>query len=112
MKDHFVAHSPRVLVKIVASTLLPYEGTTFPGYFTPEGETIRQAFNQWLRTSKEYDGIVDFDAVMRDPTQPSRMLAKYDSGDHLHPNDAGYKVMAEAVDVTLLGLSMAGASAR
>jgi lysophospholipase L1-like esterase len=99
-------------LKIIASTLLPYEGTTFPGYFTPEGETIRQAFNQWLRTSKDYDGIVDFDAVMRDPTQPSRMLAKYDSGDHLHPNDAGYKVMAEAFDVTLLGLPMAGASVR
>lgn len=99
-------------LKIVASTLLPYEGTTFPGYFTPEGETIRQAFNQWLRTSKEYDAIVDFDAVMRDPAQPSRMLAKYDSGDHLHPNDAGYKAMADAVDLTLLGASMAGASAR
>lgn len=96
-------------LKIFASTLLPYEGTTFPGYFTPEGETIRQAFNQWLRTSKEYDGIVDFDAVIRDPGQPSRMMAKYDSGDHLHPNDAGYKLMADAFDVTLLGLSAASA---
>ena len=47
---------------------------------------------------------------MRDPAQPSHMLAKYDSGDHLHPNDAGYKVMAEAIDVTLLGLPKAGAS--
>jgi lysophospholipase L1-like esterase len=99
-------------LKIVASTLLPYEGTTFPGYFTPEGETIRLAFNQWLRTSKEYDGIVDFDAVMRDPAQPSRMLAKYDSGDHLHPNDAGYKVMADAIDVTLFARPMAGAGVR
>lgn len=97
---------------IVGSTLLPYEGTTFPGYFTPEGEVIRQAFNQWLRTSKEYDGIVDFDAVMRDPTQPSRMLAKYDSGDHLHPNDAGYKVMADAIDVTLFARPLAGAGVR
>lgn len=92
-------------LKIVASTLLPYEGTTFPGYFTAEGEAIRQAFNRWLRTSKEYDGVVDFDATIRDPEHPARMLAKYDSGDHLHPNDAGYKLMAEAFDLALLGVS-------
>jgi lysophospholipase L1-like esterase len=89
-------------LKILAATLLPYEGTTFPGYWTPEGEAIRQAFNEWLRTSKEYDGIVDFDAVMRDPNQPTRMLAKYDSGDHLHPSDAGYQAMAEAFDLALI----------
>ena len=99
-------------LKIFASTLLPYEGTSFPGYFTAEGETIREAFNRWLRTSKEYDGIVDFDAVMRDPAQPSKMLAKYDSGDHLHPNDAGYKAMADAVDLALFGVSTAGAAVR
>jgi lysophospholipase L1-like esterase len=87
---------------ILGATLLPYEGTTFPGYFTAEGEAIRQEFNTWLRTSKEYDGILDFDAVIRDPGQPSRMLAKYDSGDHLHPSDAGYQAMAEAVDLALL----------
>jgi len=94
-------------LKIYASTLLPYDGTTIPGYFTPEGETIRQAFNQWMRTSKEYDGIIDFDAVMRDPQQPSKMLAKFDSGDHLHPNDAGYQAMAAAFD-----LAMAKANAK
>ena len=88
-------------LKIYAATLLPYEGTTFPGYFSPEGETIRQAFNQWLRTSKEYDGIIDFDAVMRDPQAPSKMQARYDSGDHLHPNDAGYQVMANAFDLAM-----------
>jgi lysophospholipase L1-like esterase len=89
-------------LKIFASTLLPYEGTTFPGYWTPEGETIRQAFNQWLRTSKEYDGIVDFDAVVRDPDQPTKMLPRFDSGDHLHPSDAGYEAMAKAFDLALL----------
>ena len=89
-------------LKIFASTLLPYDGTTFPGYFTPEGETIRVAFNTWMRTSKEYDGIVDWDAVMRDPAAPSKMKANLDSGDHLHPNDAGYKVMADAFDLALL----------
>jgi lysophospholipase L1-like esterase len=90
-------------LKIYAATLLPYEGTTFPGYFTAEGETIRQAFNQWLRSSKEYDGIIDFDAVMRDPQQPSKMQARYDSGDHLHPNDAGYQAMANAFDLAMAG---------
>jgi lysophospholipase L1-like esterase len=89
-------------LKILAATLLPYEGTTIAGYFTPEGETIRQAFNQWLRTSKEYDGVIDFDAVMRDPAQPTKMLAKYDSGDHLHPSDAGYQAMANAFDLAMV----------
>jgi lysophospholipase L1-like esterase len=89
-------------LRIFAATLLPYEGTTFPGYWTPEGETIRQAFNQWLRTSKEYDGIVDFDAVIRDPSQPTKMLPRFDSGDHLHPSDAGYQAMAEGLDLAVI----------
>jgi lysophospholipase L1-like esterase len=89
-------------LRVLASTLLPYEGTTFPGYWTPEGETIRQAFNQWLRTGKEYDGIVDFDAVIRDPSAPTKMLPKFDSGDHLHPSDAGYQAMAEAFNLALI----------
>jgi len=87
---------------IVVSTLLPYEGTTFPGYFTPEGERSRQAFNQWVRTTKDHDGFIDLDAVIRDPANPTRMLPKYDSGDHLHPSDAGYEAMAQAVDLSLL----------
>ena len=89
-------------LKIMAATLLPYEGTTFPGYWTPEGETIRQAFNQWLRTSKEYDGVVDFDAVVRDPQNPTKILPRFDSGDHLHPSDAGYEAMAKAFDLALV----------
>jgi lysophospholipase L1-like esterase len=89
-------------LKIFASTLLPYEGTTFPGYWTPEGESIRQAFNEWLRTGKEYDAIVDFDAVIRDPENPTKMLPRFDSGDHLHPSDAGYEAMAKAFDLALL----------
>jgi lysophospholipase L1-like esterase len=90
-------------LKIYASTLLPYEGTTFPGYFTAEGEAIRKEFNAWLRTSKEYDGIVDFDALLRDPAQPGRMRPALDSGDHLHPNDAGYKAMADALNLGWFG---------
>ena len=89
-------------LKIFAATLLPYEGTVIPGYFTAAGETTRQAFNQWMRTGKEYDGIIDFDAVVRDPDQPTKILARYDSGDHLHPSDAGYQAMANAFDLALI----------
>jgi lysophospholipase L1-like esterase len=89
-------------LRIYSATLLPYEGTTIPGYFTPEGEKIRQEFNAWMRTGKEYDGIIDFDELMRDPGHPARMLPRYDSGDHLHPSDAGYQAMASAVDLAML----------
>jgi lysophospholipase L1-like esterase len=91
-------------LRIFASTLLPYEGTTFPGYFNQEGEKVRMAFNEWMRTSKEYDGIVDFDQVMRDPSHPARMRPQYDSGDHLHPNDAGYQAMANAFNLAFVKL--------
>lgn len=61
----------------------------------------RQAFNQWMRTSREYDGVIDFEAAVRDPKQPTRLLPEYDSGDHLHPSDAGYSAMAAAIDLKL-----------
>ncbi len=85
-------------LKIFGATLLPYEGAA---YFTPDGEAKRQAVNGWLRTSKVYDGVIDFDAAVRDPKQPTKLLAAYDSGDALHPSDAGYKAMAAAVDLAL-----------
>jgi len=88
-------------LKILGSTLLPYEGTIFPGYYSPEGDATRQKFNEWIRTSKAYDGFIDFDAVMRDPSHPARILPQYDSGDHLHPNDAGYAVMANSINLGL-----------
>ncbi len=88
-------------MKIFGATLLPYEGTIFPDYYSTEGDTVRQKLNEWLRTGKAYDGVIDFDAVMRDPSHPTKLLPQYDSGDHLHPNDAGYAVMANAVNVAL-----------
>ncbi len=83
-------------LKIYGATLTPFEGAA---YFSPEGEAKRQAVNEWIRTSKAYDGVIDFDAVTRDPAAPARFLPAYDSGDHLHPGDAGYKAMGEAVDL-------------
>jgi len=88
-------------LKIFGATLTPFEGTAFPGYFTPEKEVKRKAVNEWIRTGKAFDGFIDFDKAVRDPNHPDRMLAAYDSGDHLHPNDAGYKAMADAVDLSL-----------
>ena len=65
---------------------------------------MRQAVNRWIRESGEFDAVIDFDAVTRDPTHPARLLPAYDSGDHLHPGDAGNKAMADAIDIdTLLG---------
>jgi lysophospholipase L1-like esterase len=85
-------------LKIYGATLTPFEGAA---YYTVEGEAKRQAVNEWIRTSKAYDGVIDFDALTRDPAAPTRMLPAYDSGDHLHPGDAGYKAMGESVDLAL-----------
>jgi lysophospholipase L1-like esterase len=88
-------------LKIFGATLTPFEGTPFKGYFTPEKEAERKAVNQWIRTGKAFDGVIDFEKAVRDPTHPDRMLPAYDGGDHLHPGDAGYKAMGEAIDLSL-----------
>jgi lysophospholipase L1-like esterase len=86
-------------VRIFGATLLPYQGA---GYYSPAGEAIREAVNAWIRTSGAFDGVIDFDAVMRDPADPLRLNPAYDSGDHLHPNDAGYQAMADAINLDML----------
>ncbi len=93
-------------LRSLAVTLTPYEGHGNPGVWTPEKETTRQAVNTWLRGpgAAEFDGLLDFDAVLRDPAQPSRLLPAYDAGDHIHPNDAGNQALADAVPLRLLGL--------
>jgi lysophospholipase L1-like esterase len=85
-------------LKIFGGTLLPFEGAA---YYTAEGEAKRREYNEWVRTNKNYDGVVDFDAATRDPSAPTRLLPQYNSGDNLHLNDAGYQVMANAVDLAL-----------
>ena len=85
-------------IKVYFATLLPYEGAR---YFHENGEAVRQRVNTWMRTSGEADGVIDFDAVMRDPANPRRMKAGLQSGDWLHPNDAGYRVMGESIDLAL-----------
>jgi lysophospholipase L1-like esterase len=88
-------------VKIFGATLTPFEGTVFAGYFSAEKEAKRKALNEWIRTSHAFDGLIDFDMAVRDSAHPDRIRGAFDSGDHLHPRDEGYKAMAEAVDLKL-----------
>jgi lysophospholipase L1-like esterase len=88
-------------LRIYGGTLTPFQDTTIAGYYTPAREEQRQALNRWIRASGEYDAVVDFDRAVRDPAQPARMLPAYDSGDHLHPNDAGMQAMANAIPLRL-----------
>jgi lysophospholipase L1-like esterase len=85
-------------LKIYGGTLTPFYGAA---YYSDVGEQKRRAVNEWIRTSNAYDGVIDFDKATRDPNDPKRLLAAFDSCDHLHPNDAGYKAMADAVDLML-----------
>jgi lysophospholipase L1-like esterase len=92
-------------VRIIGATLTPFEdtfkGAPFEGYYNDEKEQKRQAVNAFIR-SGAFDGVIDFDILTRDPANPKHIQAGFDSGDHLHPNDAGYKAMADAVDLKLL----------
>jgi lysophospholipase L1-like esterase len=72
-----------------------------PGTTRTSARPKRQAVNSWIRTGKAYDAVIDFDKATQDPSDPKKFLAAYDSCDHLHPNDAGYKAMADAIDLTL-----------
>ncbi len=83
---------------IYGATLTPFEGAA---YATPEGEAKRQALNDWMRTSKAYDGVIDFDAAVRDPAAPAKIQQRFNPGDNLHMNDAGYQAMADAIDLGL-----------
>jgi lysophospholipase L1-like esterase len=88
-------------IKLIAATIGPFEGVVIPGYSSESKEAARQTVNQWIRTSGSFDAVIDFDAVLRDPDHPARLLPRLASPDHLHPNDAGYEAMADAIDLTL-----------
>lgn len=104
--DHLIAGYRELIrrahaahLRILGGTILPYRGAD---YFSEDAEKTRQAANQWIRTSGEFDGVVDFDEAVRDPARPQQLKATYDAGDHLHPNAAGMKAMADAVDLRAL----------
>ena len=85
-------------LKIFGATILPYKGY---GGWTEQGESKRQAANHWIKESGAFDGVIDFDAALRDPANPAALTPSYDSGDHLHPNPAGHEAMANAIDLAL-----------
>ncbi len=86
-------------VKMVGATILPFAGVIYPGYYTEDGEKVRDAVNHWIRTGGEYDEVADFDRALADPADPDKLNPAYDGGDGLHPNDAGMRAMAEAIDL-------------
>jgi lysophospholipase L1-like esterase len=85
-------------MKAIGATLTPYAGAS---YYSDEGEAIRVALNDWIRTSKAYDAVIDFEAATRDPQNPKQILPAFNIRDHLHPNDAGYKAMADSIDLSI-----------
>jgi lysophospholipase L1-like esterase len=85
-------------LKIYAATIAPYEGAA---YYSAEGNAVREAVNEWIRTGQEFDGVLDFDRVFRDPARPTRMREDFHSGDHLHGSDAGYDAVASSIDLAL-----------
>jgi len=90
-------------IKVIGATITPCEGVDIPGYYSDAKESVRETVNKWIRTGGAFDGMIDFDAVVRDPDHPTRLLPKFASKDHLHPNDAGYKAMADSIDLALFG---------
>ncbi len=94
-------------VRIIGSTNPPFENSFLKDpdvtFYTPGKEMVRQKVNAWIRSSGEFDGVIDFDEAVRDPSHPTRILPAYDSGDHLHPNNAGYAASGKAIPLILFG---------
>ena len=88
-------------LRVFIGTLTPFEGSTIPGYYSPERELRRQEVNKWIRAGQGFDAVIDFDKAIADPEHPARILPRYDSGDHLHLSDAGYQAMAGSIDLSL-----------
>jgi lysophospholipase L1-like esterase len=100
-------------LNVLVATIMPVGGVTIPSYAAPSVEVNRQTVNNWIRAGGSgADGVVDFDGAMRNPASPSALLPKYDSGDHVHPSNAGYKAMSAAVDPALIrGTNCSGKTA-
>lgn len=100
-----IARAHKKGIRIIGTTIPPFENSTFTSlkvsFYTPEREAERQKVNAWIRNSAEFDAVVDFDAVLRDPSHPTQLLPSYDKGDHLHVNDAGNVASANAIPLAL-----------
>ena len=88
-------------LRVYGATQQPNGSTPFANVYTPENEAKRQAVNRWIRTSREFDAVADYDLALRDPSNPTQLLPAYDSGDGIHPNDAGHAAMARAIALSL-----------
>ena len=90
-------------LRVIGATITPYVGSAYyhPGVL---GEADRQTVNSWIRTAGNFDAVIDFDSVLRDPQHPDQLLPVYDCGDHLHPSPAGYKAMGDAIPLSLFRL--------
>jgi lysophospholipase L1-like esterase len=92
-------------IRVIGSTIPPFEGSSFTKpavtFFTPEKEAVRQRVNAWIRSGAAFDAVVDFDLALRDPSHPTRVNPAYDSGDHLHANDAGNVAQVDAIPLAL-----------
>ena len=97
--QQIIARAHQHGIKVFGATMTPYEGAN---YFSEAGEKVREAVNDWIRTSGAFDGVFDFDAAVRDPSHPQQFRDDYQSGDHLHPNAAGYKAMTASIDLDRL----------
>jgi lysophospholipase L1-like esterase len=86
-------------IKVIGGTIAPFQGAEVPGYYSESKDAVRQRVNKWIRTSGSFDAVIDFDATLRDPDHPSRLLPRFASKDRLHPNDVGYQAMADAIDL-------------
>jgi lysophospholipase L1-like esterase len=95
-----ISEARQASLDVFLATLLPLQGTMAP-YYSDQTEALRGEVNAWIRGEAEVDGVIDFDRATQSPTNPLAMDAAYDSSDHLHPNDAGYQVMADAIDLSL-----------
>lgn len=95
-------------IRVIGATLTPFSGAT---YYSEQGEAAREAVNDWIRTSHAYDAVIDFDAVVRDLANPKQIRPSFNIRDHLHPNDDGYKAMADSVDLSIFNSPEKGATA-
>ena len=100
-----IARAHQKGIRVIGTTNPPFENSFLAAppvaFYTPEKENVRQKVNAWMRSSAEFDAVVDFDEVLRDPNHPTRLLALYDSGDHLHPNNAGCAAEGNAIPLAL-----------
>jgi lysophospholipase L1-like esterase len=85
-------------LRVIGATIAPYEGAA---YWSADGDKVRTAVNDWIRKSGEFDGVLDFDAALRDPARPTQIKEGWHAGDHLHGSDAGYRVVADSIDLKL-----------